>query len=54
MGEATGPYGSGTLLRLFNGLFRRLGASPVSGGDMCSRPTMNRLENAPSRFKVAA
>ena len=54
MGEATGPYGFGTLFLLFNALFRHLGAAPVSGGDMCSQPTMSRLENAPSRIEVVA
>ncbi len=29
------------------------GKAPESGGDLCSQPTMSRLENAPSRIEVA-
>ena len=29
------------------------GRAPESGGDLCSQPTMSRLENAPSRIEVA-
>ncbi|MDE0175515.1 MAG: IS1380 family transposase [Defluviicoccus sp.] len=29
------------------------GRAPVSGRDLCSQPTMSRLENAPSRIEVA-
>ena len=30
-----------------------VGRAPESGRDLCSQPTMNRLENAPSRIEVA-
>ena len=30
-----------------------VGRAPVSGRDLCSQPTMSRLENAPSRIEVA-
>ena len=29
------------------------GKAPESGRDLCSQPTMSRLENAPSRIEVA-
>ena len=29
------------------------GRAPESGGDLCSQPTMSRLENTPSRIEVA-
>ena len=29
------------------------GHAPESGRDLCSQPTMSRLENAPSRIEVA-
>ena len=30
-----------------------IGRAPESGRDLCSQPTMSRLENAPSRVEVA-
>ena len=30
-----------------------VGRAPESGRDLCSQPTMSRLENAPSRIEVA-
>ena len=35
-------------------LFKRaFGRAPESGRDLCSQPSMSRLENAPSRIEVA-
>ena len=37
-----------------NPLFKvAVGKAPESGRDLCSQPTMSRLENAPSRIEVA-